>query len=355
MRGCKISETFLKNKMIDNFSVNGDKRSILIKGDCNKQSTKYCIGIPTYKRVETLKETIESILAQNRIEDYYILVCDNNPERNDETELYIKSIDNSRILYYKNEVGLGMYGNINRIFELSTAPYTICIHDDDLLFPHFLFIVNQVLEKYSDIDVLCPNSVQWNPDKETKPKETLSKNNFLYKNTPLDCAITCPHPPTGIVVKTSSILKIGGFDPQKYPSSDYYFNVFASERLNVYTLHQPLYVYRWGVNATLKLDTILSFIEKDLPLKQYIIDKYAILKPFAKDILVLYSNYKMYMLKTYHQNYDTSQLTMLITKPSVSEVKHAYKFKKLLVSFLKIKHIFSIRYIRIDTQICSKI
>ena len=55
-------------------------------------NAEYTIAIPTYKRSKLLKEALESILSQKGIEHnlFNILIVDNNPERNDETELMLQ-------------------------------------------------------------------------------------------------------------------------------------------------------------------------------------------------------------------------------------------------------------------------
>ncbi len=48
---------------------------------------KFTIAIPTYKRSVYLREALDSAINQIDSVPYEIIVVDNNPERNDETEL----------------------------------------------------------------------------------------------------------------------------------------------------------------------------------------------------------------------------------------------------------------------------
>ena len=71
------------------FSKTEKIHSILIKQDDIKISN-ITIAIPTYKRNGNLKEAVESSLNQMGFDEtYQVLVVDNNPERNDETEKLI--------------------------------------------------------------------------------------------------------------------------------------------------------------------------------------------------------------------------------------------------------------------------
>ena len=124
----------------DNLSINSDVESVLIKNSDLERTPKVSILIPTYNRVETLKQTLQSCLNQQNFSDFNIIICDNNPERDDLTEKYLSTISSPLVKYYKNKKNLGMVGNWNRLIKLSEGEYSLMIHDDDILFPHFLSI-----------------------------------------------------------------------------------------------------------------------------------------------------------------------------------------------------------------------
>lgn len=257
----------------DNFAKYIHVKSILIKGDPTK-TARVSICIPTYKRVDTLRETIESCLNQVDFDDYLIIVSDNNPERNDETEQYMQTMNSSKILYYKHEENIGMYGNLNRLYQLSKSEYTVCIHDDDILLPHFLLLCFDVISKHEDIDILYPRKIDWREGK-SKPIEHLKKCAYLYRLSNIDFIDGNPYPPTGFICRTQSLMRTGGYEYDTFPSNDYYFNVKAANILNVYAINQTLYLYRWAVNASLRKEVIEGFIKLDPPLIRWICHQYA--------------------------------------------------------------------------------
>ena len=292
----------------DNFAKYKNVKSTLIKGN-DSYISKFTICIPTYKRVKTLRDTIESCINQVEFEDYVIIVCDNNPEREDETEQYITSLDDKRLLYYKHEKNIGMYGNLNRLYELSKSEYTVCIHDDDILFPHFLQITNNITTKYDNIDVLFPRKTRWKEnDSMPRPQESIYRKKTIRKVTLYDMLMGNEFPPTGFIAKTSKILEIGGFDEIFYPSSDYYFNVKAIKNLNVYELSQPLYLYRWSINTTLKLETLLGFLEMDIPLMREVASSNYILS-FFKEYFI--SKHCRFYIETIAKLYPKCNLKVL--------------------------------------------
>ena len=62
--------------------------------------TKFSIVIPTFKRTETLIKTINSALSQTYDGEYKIVIVDNNPNRDDKTELFMHGVTDFRVSYY---------------------------------------------------------------------------------------------------------------------------------------------------------------------------------------------------------------------------------------------------------------
>ena len=326
----------------DNFARYKHVKSILIKGNENV-NPKVSICIPTYKRVNTLRETIDSCFEQVGFNDYVIIVSDNNPERNDETEKYIKSIDSDKLLYYKHEENITMFGNLNRIYELSKSEYTVCIHDDDLLFPHFLCICMDTLIKHPEIDMLYPQKETWYCGKEDKPIECLHSRIKIYKNSIIDCIFGNAYPPTGTIMRTKQFIKIGGFDFSSYPSNDYYFNAKAFRLLKTYTLCEKLYVYRFGVNTSLKIETILGFIHRDIPLLRYILNFNIIFRLIRQPIISHhYLYYKKYLMKQ-HPEFDISSLDSLLGEDIKCSNLSMCITQKLMSWYIRAKHLFYLK------------
>ncbi len=100
-----------------------------------KPETKVTIAIPTYNRSNLLKTSLQSALAQDYL-DYQVLVLDNASD--DDTEAVVRSFADSRIVYVRNEVNIGIFGNWQRSIELNTSPYLSILSDDDVLLPNFI-------------------------------------------------------------------------------------------------------------------------------------------------------------------------------------------------------------------------
>ncbi|HYX13595.1 MAG TPA: glycosyltransferase family A protein [Nostoc sp.] len=100
-----------------------------------KPETKVTIAIPTYNRSNLLKTSLQSALAQD-YPDFQVIVLDNASD--DDTEAVVGSFADSRIVYVRNEVNIGIFGNWQRSVELNTSPYLSILSDDDVLLPNFI-------------------------------------------------------------------------------------------------------------------------------------------------------------------------------------------------------------------------
>ena len=114
------------------------------------------VVMPVYKRYDTFKEAIQSVLDQVSVTfNWNILVIDNEPYDGQKNNIqkYLESINDTRICYYRNHKNLGAGGNMNRGVLLSTGKYVAILHDDDLFIGEFIKKIGkriQYLENYTD-------------------------------------------------------------------------------------------------------------------------------------------------------------------------------------------------------------
>ena len=113
---------------------------------------KFSILIPAYKN-EFLKECIDSVLSQTYTDFEVIVVNDASPYNID---FIINQFNDSRIHYYKNEIGFGalnVVGNWNKCLSYSCGDYVICIGDDDILLPNCLDLYHNCILANPDYEV----------------------------------------------------------------------------------------------------------------------------------------------------------------------------------------------------------
>jgi glycosyltransferase involved in cell wall biosynthesis len=242
-------------------------KSKLIFGDLNyMESPLVTIAIPTYKRPEMLREAIDSALNQDDFKDYEIIVVDNDAECSSEdsmTEQLIKSYKNPKILYYKNEENLGIYGNWNRCLELARGKWYTMLHDDDLLLKDFLKEIFNIFEKNPKIS--CIKARHFILDQRVNAKKKNLKENLknfrkkIRKYNDLDFLISNPiGGPVGIVMDRDKAIGIGGFNEEFYPSSDYVFFTNYCIKHDLYYFNKVLCNYRISKNESLNSGTMIN-------------------------------------------------------------------------------------------------
>ena len=83
--------------------------------------------MPTYNREKTIKRAIDSILEQT-YQDFEIIIVDDNSK--DNTEQIVKSIEDRRIIYIRNEENKGANASRNIGIEMARGEY-IAFQDSD--------------------------------------------------------------------------------------------------------------------------------------------------------------------------------------------------------------------------------
>ena len=94
---------------------------------------KVSVLMPVYKTKEVyLREAIESILNQI-FTDFEFLILDDCPE--DDRETIVKSYDDKRIKYVKNEKNLGISKSRNKLIDMAQGEYLAVFDHDDISLP----------------------------------------------------------------------------------------------------------------------------------------------------------------------------------------------------------------------------
>lgn len=106
------------------------------------------IVIPTYNRAIYLKRGLNSLIAYKGDDIEIIVQDDCSP---DNTSEIVKSINDSRIRYYRNEVNLGLGPNVIDILNRVTGKYVYYITDDDFIFPDAIEKIKKFIIEYNPI------------------------------------------------------------------------------------------------------------------------------------------------------------------------------------------------------------
>ena len=94
---------------------------------------KVSVLTPIYRTDESfLREAIESVLGQT-FGDFELLLLDDCPE--DSREKVVRSYDDPRIVYRRNDRNLGIAESRNRLVEMAKGEYLAVFDHDDVCRP----------------------------------------------------------------------------------------------------------------------------------------------------------------------------------------------------------------------------
>ena len=137
----------------DNFSIyKGIKSSLLWGNPSYCKKPKVSIIMPVFNHPDYFRKSLSSAINQDYTDDYEIIVVDNNDQTDGPTsnQVIVEEFRNPKVLYYKNEKNIGMFGNWNRGIELARAPFVTYCHDDDMLLPSALSRLMELQKKTGD-------------------------------------------------------------------------------------------------------------------------------------------------------------------------------------------------------------
>ena len=103
------------------------------------------VGIPTFNNAPTLRQAVESVLAQT-YPGVQIVVSDNCST--DGTAEIGRSLaaEHDRVRYLRQPTNLGNYGNFRAVLRQATTPYFMWLGGDDVIDPSFVARTVAVLE-----------------------------------------------------------------------------------------------------------------------------------------------------------------------------------------------------------------
>lgn len=113
---------------------------------------KVSVLMPVYKtKEEYLREAIESILNQT-FTDFEFLILDDCPD--DDRESIVKSYDDKRIRYVKNEKNLGITPSRNKLIDLAKGEYLAVFDHDDISLPERFAKQVEYLDNHPEVGVV---------------------------------------------------------------------------------------------------------------------------------------------------------------------------------------------------------
>jgi|GEM_PF-1758972 len=200
--------------------------------------------VPTYNRSAMLRQCLESIEAQTYT-DIRVIIGDNCSDDDTRTVAQDFCGRDGRFGYVRNATNLGMYGNMNALFTLVTAPYVHFMHDDDWLEPNFYEQMIAGLEESPEAGLAWPRVILSQGENETAYRlpERFNHDQVLpaetaFKELVHGNFIIFP----AVIVRTSVLREMGSFP--EYMAADWLMWLRIALHHDLKFIDNPLFHYR---------------------------------------------------------------------------------------------------------------
>lgn len=189
---------------------------------------------------EQLKLSIESILNQTYKKFDFMIIDDCSTDGSSEI---IKSYNDNRIIYIRNEKNMGLEGSLNKGLSLIKTKYIARMDSDDISYPDRLEKQIKFANSHDEYTIICGRAHQFDDDgiygQIGRPGEKTKKD--LIKGTPFI------HPT--MLIRTEDLKKHNGY-PNYRRVEDYAMEMnLYSYGLKGYVMNDTLIKYRMDKNG----------------------------------------------------------------------------------------------------------
>ncbi|EGU33631.1 glycosyl transferase, group 2 family protein [Vibrio sp. N418] len=267
----------MTNKLVldtkcNNFKKHEHIKSILVFDSCLDSKPTISIMIPTFKRPHLIKDTIYSAVNQRTNVKFEVVIIDNDADGEYEDELLniISSYSNANIRYFKNEQNIGMFGNWNRCIELARGVDLTILNDDDILHKDFL---NSAFKFLALDKMVCFERESFY--KEIPDIESTGENKLKVRDVNVEDVISDRFYSASLAImfNREKALFVGGYDDDKYPVSDFLFNLDYLRLYGQVEINKRLGFLRVDENESLNPTTMKAFINEQYRIKKNIVKK----------------------------------------------------------------------------------
>lgn len=241
------------------------------------------IAIPTYKRIDTLIEAIQSAVAQRGVSPPDIVIVDNDGpgEKPEIVRAALTDTRGCRVRYFVNTQNIGMFGNWNRSIMLAETPWVTILNDDDLLRDQFLEHSFAALDRLPGANgIVCRKGVRDRrvvvPVRGDPPKSSLLRrlaksvaraiHHLPYRDGVLKVTLRRQFfgnffgNGLGFLFRKDAAVRLGGYDPHDFPAADYIFYLRMTEDGALYLLDMVLADVGLGDNESISPKVLHRFV-----------------------------------------------------------------------------------------------
>jgi len=205
----------------------------------------WSVMIPTYHCAAYLRETLESVLAQDPgPDDMQIEVVDDHSTR-DRPEAVVAEIGRGRVGFHRQERNVGHVRNFETCLQRARGRWIHLLHGDDLVGPGFYARMTAAFEAAPEIGAAFCRAIYVDEQGRAtgytpmeRPESGVLEN--AVERLALEQRIMTP----SIVVRRDVYEALGGFDTRLRCSEDWEMWVRAAAAYPIWYQAEPLAMYR---------------------------------------------------------------------------------------------------------------
>ena len=236
-----------------------------MKENFDKNLPIVTIVSPSYNHAKYIRETVDSVLAQDYPNIEFVLLNDSST---DETENILREYGDR--FYWETQPELFQTATINKGWVMTKGDIITWLNSDDTLYPGAVSRAVEYLQKNPETGIIFGDTMYTEADGKDLYRYTLP-NGFSYFDFVLECVNLIPQP--SAFIRRDVINKIGYLDQQFDYFMDWdfwlraglYFKIdYFGELLSTYRLHENSKTVSQSIKAAPELEILYrKFFERD--------------------------------------------------------------------------------------------
>lgn len=195
----------------------------------------FSVVIPTFNRLEYLREAIESVLSQT-FEDFELIVVDDSPEETGRP--VARSFSDARLAYIKNDHSSGGAGTRNAGIERARGKWVAFLDDDDIWLPEKLERQAEKIAASDDnVALVYTGHTTFRQDSEHSYTFVPKKEGWIYKDLLAWNVIGGFY---SVAIRRDVLNEVGGLDERFPAMQDAELYIRIAKKYKVACIPDPL-------------------------------------------------------------------------------------------------------------------
>lgn len=205
----------------------------------------WSVMIPTFNCAHYLRDTLESVLAQDPGPELMQIEVVDDCSTKDDPEAVVREVGQGRVLFFRQPKNTGAIANFNSCIQRSQGKLVHILHGDDLVQERFYESLGEPFLKDPEIGAAFCRSININEQGHPLLTRRLEQPQAgIWPKALSRLAVSNRIPPSSIVIKRQVYETLGGYDLRLFHSADWEMWVRIASHYAFWYEPKPLALYR---------------------------------------------------------------------------------------------------------------